>query len=116
MKPSLRPTNPATIWRSGDCIIAELPRGNLTHTVSVPFTTEGLAKIINLLAHRTEASKIGTAGEPTQHLINKQPPGKIKKPATPVYDLAKVRRVGKVKMSVEQMESTKEVLRKLGMI
>lgn len=107
MKPSLRPTNPATIWRSGDSIIAELPRGNLTHTVSVPFTTEGLAKIINLLAHRTESSKIGEDGEPTQHLINKKPP---------IYDLAKVRRMGKVKMSAEQMESTKEVLRKLGMI
>lgn len=105
MKPTIKPKNAATIWAVDTTIFVELPSYGLIHTVSVPATVEGLTKLLRLLAARTEQSKIGEVGEPTQHHINKP------------IDLAKVKRTKvKPKYSQEQTDSVKEVLRRLGMI
>lgn len=102
MKPTLKPHNCASIWAGDGVIFCQLPWGDLSHTISVPNTVEGITKILNMLSARTEKSLIGQPGDPTQHHIDKP--------------LTKVRKVGKQTFSVEQRESTIEVLRKLGMV
>lgn len=102
MKPTIRPHNCASLWIVDSTLFVELPKGDLTHTISVPATVEGLSKVVRLLSHRTESSRIGELGEPTQHHINK-----------PIE--VKVKRV-KAKFTEGQLDNTKEVLRKLGMI
>jgi len=106
-KAQIKPRNCASIWTDGQIIFAELPFGDLHHTISVPNTVEGLAKILQLISHRTESSKIGEPGDPTQHQMEKL-----------VYDRAKIRKVGKAKSNFtdDQRDNAKEVLRKMGII
>ncbi len=107
-KAQIKPRNCASIWTDGQTIFAELPFGDLHHTISVPNTVEGLAKILQLISHRTETARIGELGDPTQHQIDKPL----------VYDRAKIRKVGKAKSNFtdDQRDNAKEVLRKMGII
>lgn len=103
MKSPLRPHNAAILWAIDATIFVELPHGQLSHTIQVPKTLEGMAKILTLLSARGESSKIGEPGDPTQHHINKP------------LDLSKIRRA-KPKASNEEMDGAKNVLREFGLI
>lgn len=106
MKSPLRPSSAAFIWSIDNTIFLELPHGELSHTIQVPKTLEGMTKVLSLLAMRSPSSRIGEPGDPTQHHINKKLPKPI--------DLAKVRR--KPKATEDQMDGAKEVLRRFGII
>jgi hypothetical protein len=98
-----------SIWCDANHIFAELPavNGLLSHMVKVPNNKAGLAKLLVLAKSRGPTSKIGEKGDPTQFQIEKI-----------TYDPAMIRKVGRIKpkFSIDQKATTREVLRKLGLL
>lgn len=104
----------ALAWIVDDYLYLELPgpAGIRSHTIRVPATAEGFDRALTLLKQRTFDSKLGTAGDPTQHQIErfrKATGDKV------IINGDKVRKVG-TSVSPSMRSTAREVLRRLGMI
>jgi len=99
----------ALAWVVDDYLYLELPGpvGIRSHTIRVPATAEGFGRALILLKQRTFDSKLGSAGDPTQHQIDKAK-------TVSNYHNVPIKRVGAISPSMRS--TAREVLRRLGMI
>ena len=106
---SVKPPWAFTIWCDANHFFAELPNinGHQAHIVKVENNAKGLQKLVVLARSRNADSRIASKGDPLQCQIEKIE-----------YDPAMVRKVGKQKpkFSIDQKATTREVLRKLGLL
>lgn len=108
MTDTIKPPWAFSIWCNNDHIYAELPNinGQKAHVIKLSNDGVGLRKLLILAKARNVESKIGTKGDPTQAQINK-----------PTYDPAMVRKVRpKISHTPEQRITTRDILRKMGLI
>lgn len=100
----------ASIWCTDAWIYVDLPatKGHHRHTIKVPNSAEGIAKVLGLVRARTETTKIGDLGEPTQAQIDRGNLDRMVKAFKP--------KASKPMFDPALMTSAKDVLRKLGVI
>lgn len=108
---AIRPPNAASVWIINDHLYIDLPASNshLSHSLCVKADAQGFLKLASLLRNRTERSRIGEAGDPTQHHLNKPQPAK--------YDEALVRRPkAKDTFAPALQSAARDVMRRMGLI
>ena len=101
------PDNAARIWYASGKFYLELPTAKGTsHTLTL-----NEAEVLSIVKARTAESRLGEAGDPTFYQLEKS------RKAVPQYEPAKVRRVGKNKVSYteEVAASIRDTIRKLGL-
>ena len=105
----MAPKHAALAWVVDDFLYLELPgpMGIKSHTLRVPATANGFERALAMLRQRTFDSKLGTAGDPTQHQIDKAE-------TVSNYHNVPIKQVGAISPSMRS--TAREVLRKLGMI
>lgn len=109
-----RPPNAPTIWLSDSHIYLQFPNANgLTHQVVITNNLNGFAQLQLVLKARNEKSTIGTKGDPTQHQLERE----LSK-ASDAYlrSGGKVQTKPKPKFSDELRDSTRKIMRGMGLI
>lgn len=104
-----RPNHSAIVWATDEWLYLELPaiHGLKAHSIRVPCTEVGLRAALHTLQSRSEFSRIGEPGDPTQHNVDqliKEFKGEIKRPKA------------RPKLTPARVAAAKDILRRMGMI
>lgn len=113
MTSSTIPPHAVSLWLEDGSIHMDLPAigSHLSHRLTFPNNVQGLNRMMHLLASRSHLSKIGEAGDLTQHQVNR----KLKEKAP--WDLPKGKYVKPKKdtFSPALRQGARDVLRRLGL-
>lgn len=111
MKSPTIPSFAAQVWVEDNSFHVSLPEadGELSHRLTFPCDQQGMIRLRQLLASRHKLSLIGTAGDLTQHQVNKQLKRKVNTDGIPIT------RITKDKFTPEVKAAAKAVLRRLGL-
>lgn len=113
MTNSIKPSHAVTIWSDKEILYVELPQASgqigQAHILKLPLNIFGLTQCINLLKARSDASRIGERGDPTQFQADKEIQEMSKKAAGYKGPITKE---AKVSLTPERRDTVREMIRR----
>lgn len=113
------PPHAVSIWLEDGSIHMDLPAigSHLNHRLTFPNNAHGQARMMHLLSQRTHESRIGEAGDLTQHQVNKALIRKRLEAAEADYVLTqgKIGTKPKTIFTPAMRQGARDVLRRLGL-